>query len=287
MTLEQTARGQGTVFDTVAADYDRTRPTYPDELVDRACELAGLGSGDRVLEVGCGSGQLTGCLLARGLDVTAIEPGENLIALAVQRLGDAGALRFINARFEEAELPPERFCAVFSAAAFHWIDPDVSWERVARALVPGGTLALLQHCGLNDERSRADQEALLSSLARIAPEIAATWPAYRDLDATLAGARERGENVSEVWAWVGSHNVARPRAGRLFEQAEVAAVASLTEHTADEVNGLLRTISAYQRLSQQQRDALERENVALHERLGRPIRSSTVAVLVTARTHLS
>ena len=81
---ESTARHYGKVFDEIAAEYDRHRPTYPDELVDQACRVAGIGSGDHVLEVGCGSGQLTRGLVARGLRVTALEPGKSLIALARQ-----------------------------------------------------------------------------------------------------------------------------------------------------------------------------------------------------------
>jgi 16S rRNA A1518/A1519 N6-dimethyltransferase RsmA/KsgA/DIM1 with predicted DNA glycosylase/AP lyase activity len=75
-------RQYGKVFDEIAAEYDRNRPMYPDELVDQACRVAGIGDGDRVLEIGCGSGQLTRSLAARGLHVTALEPGQHLIALA-------------------------------------------------------------------------------------------------------------------------------------------------------------------------------------------------------------
>ncbi len=56
------------------------------------------------------------------------------------------------------------------------------------------------------------------------------------------------------------------------------------EHTAAELNALLGTMSFWARLSREQRDALSSENHALHERLGRPIRASTLAVLVTARS---
>ena len=121
---ESTARRYGQVFDEIAAEYDRHRPAYPDELIDQACRVAGIGSGDRVLEVGCGSGQLTRGLVARGLHVTALEPGQSLIALARQNLAGAGEVEFVNAQFEEALLPRERFAAVFSASAFHWVDPD-------------------------------------------------------------------------------------------------------------------------------------------------------------------
>src|SRR6516164_9358313 len=147
-----TARRYGRVFDEVAAEYDRYRPTYPDELVDEACRIAGIGSGDHVLEVGCGSGQLTRGLVARGLHVTALEPGKRLIALARQNLEGAGEVGFVHAQFEDALLPREQFRAVFSASAFHWIDPKVSWQKVADLLVPGGTLALVQYFGLEEPR---------------------------------------------------------------------------------------------------------------------------------------
>lgn len=277
------ARSDGEVFDRVAAEYDRNRPDYPDELVDRACELAGIGAGDLVLEIGCGSGQLTRSLLARGLRVVALDPGVHLISLAEQNLQGLGEVEFVNACFEDARLPDRRFRAVFSAAAFHWVDPAVGWRKVARLLVPDGTLALLQHCGLEEERSRRDLNELFSALRKAAPGIAAEWPSYRDLATTVAGVERRRQNVSEAWAWVGSHDVAQPGAGSLFDDVQVAAVPALVEQTAAELGAVLRTMSFYQRISARERRALEDENAAIQARLGRPIRSSTVAVLVTAR----
>src|SRR6516225_1259178 len=111
---ESAARRYGKVFDEIAAEYDRRRPTYPDELVDRACQIAGIGSGDHVLEVGCGSGQLTRGLLARGLHVTALEPGASLTELARQNLAGAGEVEFVDAQFEDALLSCGQFQAVFS-----------------------------------------------------------------------------------------------------------------------------------------------------------------------------
>jgi SAM-dependent methyltransferase len=277
------ARRYGRVFDEVAAEYDRHRPAYPDELLDQACRIAGIGSGDHVLEVGCGSGQLTRGLAARGLHITALEPGKSLMALARQNLEGAGEVEFVNAQFEEALLPRERFQAVFSASAFHWVDPKVSWQKAADVLVPGGTLALLQYCGLEEPRSKGDQEAALAAIRKVDPGIAADWPAYRDLDTTLAGVEQRRGNVSEVWAWLGSYDIGQGYAGRLFGDVQVAVMPKLVEHTPDEINALARTMSFYARLSLDQRQALEREYEALYERLGRPIRASTVATLVTAR----
>jgi SAM-dependent methyltransferase len=279
MTETSLARRYGAVFDTVAAEYDRHRPTYPDQLIDLVCRAGGLASGDRVLEIGCGTGQLTRSLVARGFSVTAVEPGQNLISLAEQA---APGAEFVNSRFEQAELA-EPFAAAFCAAAFHWLDPDVSWRKVAHSLVPGGPLALIQYCGLRDPETAPDADALLGALARAAPEVAAEWPPLRDLETILAGASERRADVSEVWAWVVGQPVARSYAAGLFDAADIAVVPTVLEQTADELNALFRTTSPYHRMSPTQRRALEQANRDIGERLGRPIRSSMLGVLVTAR----
>jgi SAM-dependent methyltransferase len=236
-----------------------------------------------VLEVGCGSGQLTRALVARGLRVTALEPGKSLIALARQNLEGAGAVEFVNAQFEDALLPREQFQAVFSASAFHWVDPEVSWQKAADVLVPGGTLALVSYFGLEEPRSKGDQEELLAAMRKVAPDIAANWPAYRSLDATLAGMEQRRGNVSKAWAWLGSYDIGQEYAGRLFCDVQVAFTPKLIEQAPDKLNAIVRTMSFYARLSPRQRQALEREYEAIYQRLGRPIRAGTVAALVTAR----
>jgi SAM-dependent methyltransferase len=277
------ARSYGKVFNEIAVAYDRNRPTYPDALLDYACEVAGITDGDRVLEIGCGTGQLTRSLLARGLRVTAVEPGDQLIRIAEGNLKNAGDVAFIHARLEDVQLPRESYKAVFSASAIHWVDPDLSWQKLADALALNGTLALTQYVGLQEQRSVDDQEALLSILRRHAPEAAATLPTYRDLDSTIAGVQERHGNVADVWGWLGSYDIGRDYAAELFEDLQLATVPTLLEHTADELSALLGTMSVWARLTPAQRDAVMNENRALQQRLGRPIRASTLAVLVTAR----
>jgi ubiquinone/menaquinone biosynthesis C-methylase UbiE len=283
MANDVSARSYGRVFDAIAAEYDRSRPTYPDELVDAACELAGIADGDEVLEVGCGSGQLTRSLVARGLHVTAVDPGRHLISLAERNVGGPGRAEFVNARFEDAPLPHSRYRAVFSASAFHWIDPDVSWRNAAQVLAPGGTLTLIQHFALREEDTIGDHEALLAAFTKVAPEITADWPSPRDMATINAGVEERRDNVSEVWEWLARQNVARSYARDLFSDVQIAAVPIRIEQTADELNAFFRTTSIYHRLSPDQRRALEIEDAGVYERLGRPIRSSLVVVAVTAR----
>jgi hypothetical protein len=80
-----------------------------------------------------------------------------------------------------------------------------------------------------------------------------------------------------------SYDIGREHAGRVFDDVQVAVMPKLTEQTADELNTLVRTLSFYARLSPGQRRAHEREYQAVHERLGRPVRASTIAALLTAR----
>ena len=63
-----------------------------------------------MLEIGCGTGQLTRSLLARGLRVTALEPGDQLIAHRREHLQDAGDVEFVQTRLEDIQLPCESYC---------------------------------------------------------------------------------------------------------------------------------------------------------------------------------
>ena len=128
-----------TIFDRAVADYEALRPSYPAALVDDVIALAGVAPGARVLEAGSGTGQATRLFAARGLRVTAVEAGA---AMAAATRRNVPAAEVIEARFEEAPLPPHSFALVYSATAWHWIDPTRGYARAHAALVPGGTLAL-------------------------------------------------------------------------------------------------------------------------------------------------
>ncbi len=269
------------MFDAVAEEYDRERRTYPEELINAACGRGGLGVGDAVVEVGCGTGHLTAALLERGLRVEAVDPGANMIRMAARRVSATAAVTFHRAKFEDVSLPEDAFAAVFSATAFHWVDPAIGWAKAAGLLRPGGMLALLQYCNAWHERTAAVDEALLAALAKVAPDIAAGWPAPRDARSILAGASERQGNISEVWSWIGRHELAVPEAASLFEDVQITMIPVLTEQTADELNAYFRTTSLYARIAPDRREELEAENRGVAQRFGGVLQLSELAVLVT------
>jgi ubiquinone/menaquinone biosynthesis C-methylase UbiE len=135
-------RRQRMLFDGVAQLYDATRPGYPAEIVEFLVATSGLGRGSSVLEVGCGTGQLTSDLAHDEFDLTAIDIGPAMIAAARHRLHDT-AISFQACSFEDFEAADSSFDLIVSATAFHWIDPEVRFSKSARLLRPGGWLALL------------------------------------------------------------------------------------------------------------------------------------------------
>jgi SAM-dependent methyltransferase len=131
------------LFDRVAEHYDAVRPGYPRAVVDDLVALAGLTPGARVLEIGCGTGQLTVELARRGLDVTAVELGASLARLARHHLAPFPDARVVVGAFEDHAVH-EPADAVVAALSFHWLPPDVRVVRSAAALRPAGALALIE-----------------------------------------------------------------------------------------------------------------------------------------------
>jgi ubiquinone/menaquinone biosynthesis C-methylase UbiE len=135
-------RRQRTLFDGVAQLYEASRPGYPAEIVEFLVATAGAGPGSSVLEVGCGTGQLTSDLRHYGFDLTAIDIGPEMIAAARRHLADA-PISFQVCSFEDFAAAESSFDLIVSATAFHWIDPEVRFSKAAGLLRPGGWLALL------------------------------------------------------------------------------------------------------------------------------------------------
>jgi SAM-dependent methyltransferase len=133
------AREQRLVFGEVADSYQRARPSYPDGLFDAIVELSGLASGDPVLDVGAGTGKATESLVARGFDVSAVEPSPEMARVLQSRFPDVAVHV---SGFEDAPLEPAAFALVTAAQSWHWVDPERGATKAADVLRPGGWIAL-------------------------------------------------------------------------------------------------------------------------------------------------
>ena len=121
---------------------------YPAALFDDLAELAGVGPGCRVLEIGPGTGKAT-VDLAHGAAASSPskprpQPGGCRPGQPRRRGRCAGLDEVVVSAFETWPLPPEPFDVVLAATAYHWLDPAVRVGRIAAALRPGGTLAVVE-----------------------------------------------------------------------------------------------------------------------------------------------
>jgi SAM-dependent methyltransferase len=150
---ELTAR-RAKSFGPVAATYDRVRPGYPPDGVSWLLEpataagvaLPGERGKRRVLDLGAGTGALTRDLVARGLDVVAVEPDPHMRAVLEARVPGADVRP---GRAEDLPLDDGDVDAVVGAQMWHWVQLEEAVAEVARVLRPGGTLGLLWN--LRDE----------------------------------------------------------------------------------------------------------------------------------------
>lgn len=127
----------------MAGDYDRFS-RYLEGGAREFYERLAVPPGSRLLDVGCGSGQLALMAAKDGLDVTGVDIASNLIERARARAQAEG----LRVRFEEADaeaLPFEdaSFDAVVSLiAAMFAPRPDFVAKELLRVCTPGGTIAM-------------------------------------------------------------------------------------------------------------------------------------------------
>lgn len=128
-------------FDSAAQLYQQARPDYPEQLYDELVHLAGLRSGDRLIEIGCATGKATVPLARRGFRITCVEIGAELAAAGRRNFAGLPDVEVIEAAFETWPAEVVAFDLVFAATAWHWIDPVVKYRRAWELLRPGGHLA--------------------------------------------------------------------------------------------------------------------------------------------------
>ncbi|HEY7421653.1 MAG TPA: class I SAM-dependent methyltransferase [Gaiellaceae bacterium] len=127
-------------FELAAADYEQARPPYAQEAVDWAVGCLGLGPGSRVLDLAAGTGKLTRQLVARKLDVVAVEPGEEMRAVFKREL--PGVEAFAGSA-EEIPLDDASVDGITVGQAFHWFETASALAEMHRVLAPGRGFALL------------------------------------------------------------------------------------------------------------------------------------------------
>jgi SAM-dependent methyltransferase len=146
-------------FGNEAERYERTRPRYPNAMVDA---IITASPGSRVLDVGAGTGISARPFQQRGCQVMGVEPDERMAHIA----RDSG-LDIDIARFEDWEPARRTFDVVIAGQAWHWVDPELGASKAADVLAPVGRIALFWNA-MSFPHEFA--EGFAATYRRVAPE---------------------------------------------------------------------------------------------------------------------
>ena len=129
-------------FQTAAAHYLAGRPPYPEDLIARVVQLVGLGVGDRVLDLGCGPGQLARAFAAHVKEAVAMDPEPAMLAIAREMAASVPNMQVVEGRSDALDERHGCFKAVLIGRAFHWMDRDEILRTLDGLIEPGGAVVL-------------------------------------------------------------------------------------------------------------------------------------------------
>jgi SAM-dependent methyltransferase len=130
-------RGVTVDFTRLADRYDRLRPADDNwrDLLDAIWD-EGAFAGQRVLDVGCGTGRAVEVLASRGATVCGVDPSRQMLEVARERCGSAA--RFEQGRAEELPFEAAVFDRALLLLVVHLVDRSRVLPELARVLVPRG-----------------------------------------------------------------------------------------------------------------------------------------------------
>ena len=131
------------VWDPVSRDYLEHRPGYPDSYF-RLLGHLGIGlPGQRILDLGTGTGALSVAFASQGAHVTGVDLSEGQLQAGCEAAQKAGVhVEFKLAPAEETGLPDHRFDVISASMCWGYFDEQRMVAEVLRLLRPGGLLLL-------------------------------------------------------------------------------------------------------------------------------------------------
>lgn len=126
------------IFGRDADSYDAFRPTYPTEAIEH---MTGLVAASRAVEVGAGTGLATADVAREGLQLTCLEPSEDMAAILKSK--DLPGVEVVVSSLEDWDGQRDSIDLMFAAQAWHWVDRSTAYGKALAVLRPGGVLALM------------------------------------------------------------------------------------------------------------------------------------------------
>lgn len=221
-------------FDTVAGLYDTYRPGYPDFLIEYILSTTNIPENGRILEIGSGTGKATTQFAWRGYSILCIEPGKHLVRIARQKFKAFPEVKFQVTTFDDWQNKGDLFDLVISAQAFHWVAPEIRYQKTAEVLKPNGHLVLIWN----------RPPPLAASLAQKLNQV------YQEYAPELVQDKPKTyEEGIQFW-------VRELEQSHYFDLVQVKRHPWMASYTTQQYLGLLQTYSDHLRLPEERRQQL-------------------------------
>lgn len=127
-----------------SADYGKYRDIYPDEFYQNIIDKGLCVKGQKVLDIGTGTGVIPRNLYSFGADFTGIDIAENQIIQARKLASDANMnIQFDCMPAEQIDFPEETFDVITACQCFAYFDHPVLAPHLAKMLKKGGKLVVM------------------------------------------------------------------------------------------------------------------------------------------------
>lgn len=138
------------LFQGTVPYYARYRVPYPQALLSQVCEQAQLTGAGRLLDLGCGTGELAIRLSPRFQEVTAVDPDAEMLSAAQQKAHENQVtnIQWLHQSAERFSAEPNSFELVTIGAAFHWMDRPSMATRIRSWLQPQQPLVILGYTSI-------------------------------------------------------------------------------------------------------------------------------------------
>jgi len=142
--LEDKARAR-TFYRYLSKVYDRINPfVWNERMRDEAIAMLEIDPGDRVLDVGCGTGFATEGLLAETENVHGLDQSPHQLERAFEKFGKRGPVRFYLGDAERLPFADDAFDVVWSSGSIeYWPDPVATLRELKRVARPGGQVLVV------------------------------------------------------------------------------------------------------------------------------------------------
>lgn len=131
------------IFSKTVDYYNKSRPTYPIELLDFLEKNYGVNTSHMIADIGSGTGIFTKLLLGKGYHVTSVEPNNDMRRVAEKSLTNYQFYKSIAASAESTELKDNSIDVITVATAFHWFNPQLTKCEFKRILKSDGICLLV------------------------------------------------------------------------------------------------------------------------------------------------